>query len=163
MRRSAVKDHIERVESREIESPFPGGRSKQYDVFQCKHCEKEFRTEAGTDRGSMYSYAGMHLEDEHPNELEREPYPNEAVFREWADANGHNVIDPHESGASLVVSYGDGRQVELYPDGEIVLKAWSHLGGANDGDEVRLMGKRLVVDTNRGWGYVSNRAFPLDH
>ena len=139
--------------------------TNKYRVYECNHCDEQFkhREDSIGSRGTMIDSINTHMEEKHPEELGRDRYPNEDVFRQWADEIGVSVIEPVESGDALVAKLGGGKEVKLFEHGEIVLTQFRHLGNAQADDAtVSIEGNRLVVSRNDDKQYVSPSAYPID-
>lgn len=162
MRFEDVKDHISMAGRYTTENDFPS-KKKRYIEWACDHCDKTFTVQEGHKESNMLRDAQDHLQSEHSDEITRDAYPNEELFREWAERNNLELIDPLGPGDFVVASYNDGREVHLDPYGNIHLQQFRKLGGGEKGEDAALEGKRLVVNTSRGkTTYVSGTAFPID-
>lgn len=157
--RRIADQHITREGYKEYDRRNP--RKVRYNVYECEHCDKQFTVEEGVIRSNMDRRVIDHLKDEHPGQLEREPYPNEDVFQEWAESIGERVEEPRVPGDALMVRWNEMAYVYLENDGTIHLEANRVLGGGQNGHEVSLEGERLVVRRHRKAGYVSRDAFPV--
>lgn len=157
MQSEIAKQHITSAGTVERENTFPRS-TITYDVYECDHCDEEFKVRSNHDKYVLYRRVMDHLEDEHPEALERDEYRNEAAFHEWADRIDRNVEEPRVPGDPLVVRWSEMKLVQLHPDGTVTLEAYKTLGD----EDARVEGNRLVVASS--WGresYVSDRAFPI--
>lgn len=149
------KNHITQVGTSEVEGVDRSG-IKSYTLYECDYCEHEFRLQEPHDKSILYKKVKTHIQDEHPEVLERDEYPNEQQFKKWADkVNAHldKNVDP---GEPLVAHASEMDIVQLHPDGMITIQANRVLGGRDN--DVHVSGDRLYVD---GEDYISRKTFPV--
>jgi hypothetical protein len=84
-------------------------------------------------------------------------------IKAWADDVGADAIDHRESKNAVVCTWGAGEEIWFYQDGQVVLRKFKVLGGAEPNEMVERQGSRIVVTDSRGEEHrISGREFPID-